>query len=495
MNPESFLFVIIMKERYYNMKKLLSLLLSITLILSSAAFSHTAFAAEWKSVIKDGVEYCYTVKDKAATITSTSPKKTSSKNSYKTISIPSKLGGYAVKTLAAHSTDCWENIVIPNSVETLEDASVGGYSTKTVKIGSGLKKINGDAFGGCNKLQSISVSSKNKNFTVYKNALYSKGKTKIYKYPASKIPESYTVISSVKTIGDGAFAYSTKLKTLTIGKNVKTIHSNMLNCTTSITKFSVDKKNKYFSVKDGVLFNKKKTTLVLYPCAKSGLSYKIPKGVTKISSRAFRFASKLGEVIFPSTLTEISSKAFQEAYKLKIADLPSKLKKIGSNAFESTAITKLVAPSTLESIGSSAFENCKSLKSVDLSKSKLTKISNRTFCGNTKLNEIKLPKTLKTVLNNAFGDAAITSLDLPASVTKMEEAFGGCYKLKSVTVRGMNTDISNAGFYRTQHIEYRDDEDMEGYTVYKYYITITAKKGSKAEQFALDNGIEFTELT
>jgi hypothetical protein len=473
-------------------KKEISLLVIFAMMFSLlSGLSINASAAQTKKSTVSGIIYYYTVSNKAATITSAEYKSGSSK----TLTLPSKLGGYAVKTIASNATQfvSRETVVIPDSVETLEDCSIGNTKTKNVKLGKNLKTIKGDPFSRCNHLSSISVNSNNKYFMVSKSVLYNKSKTVLYKYPAAKIPASYTVLSSVKTISNRAFADSSKLKNITLGKSVKTIKADAFFASSALTKFAVNKNNKNFLVKDGVLYNKKKTVIVFYPCAKSGSSYTVVSGVTKVSSRAFADALKLTEVKLPSSVTEIASKAFSNAGKLKTLSLPSKLKTIGNNAFESTALTQVTAPKTLETMGSGAYEFCSKLKSVDLSKSKLTKINSRTFSDCEKITEIKFPKTL-TAISTAFGNTAITKLDLPAGVTSVSNnAFSGCKKLSSIIVRGAETDISKC-VPKEQYIAYADENDSNGYIAYKYNFTITAPKGSKAERFALENSIEFFEL-
>ena len=478
------------------MKKVLSLVLSFILIISCFLISSATYAGDLKNKTINGIVYYYKVKNNAAAIIDSAYADINEIPEGNTLKIPSKLGKYPVKALEEHSVIAVsrEVVAIPNSVESIKEHSVGNSKTKTVQIGSGLKTIQHDPFGECRNLEKISVNSKNKNFVVYKNALYNKGKTTLYKYPAIKIPKDVTILSSVKTIGEGALADSRNLKTVNIGKNVKTIKPYAFNASEKISKFVLDKKNKNLTVKDGVVFNKKKTVLIIYPCAKSKEKYTVPKGVSKIAEGAFEYSSKLKEIKFPTTLTEISNRAFRNAYKLKIAKLPSKLRKIGNSAFEGSALTEVVAPKTLEVLGSSAFEACGKLKKVDLSKSKLTKINASAFSAG-KINELKLPKALKEIGNNAFAGNAIVSLDLPESVATIDHSFSGCSKLKTVIVRGMNTDISE-GMPRKEYITYAEDDEDEDYPIkaYKYSFKIQAKKGSKAEQFAIDNDIEFVEL-
>ena len=67
--------------------------------------------------------------------------------------------------------------------------------------------------------------------------------------------------------------------------------------------------NNNFSSENGVLFNKDRTTLICYPCAKTGLEYRIPSGVTNIKDQAFSH-SLLNSIIIPSSIINIESYAF-----------------------------------------------------------------------------------------------------------------------------------------------------------------------------------------
>ncbi len=66
---------------------------------------------------------------------------------------------------------------------------------------------------------------------------------------------------------------------LVIGKNIKQIYldTSLWKGELDITGFKVDSGNKYFTIVDGVLFNKDKSELVYYPNAKKGASYTVKK--------------------------------------------------------------------------------------------------------------------------------------------------------------------------------------------------------------------------
>jgi len=71
-----------------------------------------------------------------------------------------------------------------------------------------------------------------------------------------------------------------------------------------MTHYQVGSGNDYFSVVDGVLFNKDKTTLIAYPPAKSGTTYSIPISVDTLGMQSF-YNSTLLKLIIPSSVTTI----------------------------------------------------------------------------------------------------------------------------------------------------------------------------------------------
>jgi BspA type Leucine rich repeat region (6 copies) len=60
---------------------------------------------------------------------------------------------------------------------------------------------------------------------------------------------------------------------------------------------------------NGVLFDKNHTTLILFPCGKSG-SYTIPDGVTGIVAYAFAYCERLASVTIPGSVNNIEVGTF-----------------------------------------------------------------------------------------------------------------------------------------------------------------------------------------
>ena len=95
-------------------------------------------------------------------------------------------------------------------------------------------------------------------------------------------------------------------------------------------KITIDSKNPYYTIKDGVLFTKDIKTLVYYPSEKTDKVYRIPKSVIRIKPLAFARNSFLKEVILPDGLKEIGAGAFFNNHRLAKINLEQakKLKRI-----------------------------------------------------------------------------------------------------------------------------------------------------------------------
>jgi len=94
----------------------------------------------------------------------------------------------------------------------------------------------------------------------------------------------------------------------------------------------VDPSNLAFSSADGVLFNKKQTSLLEYPNGKGG-SYAIPVGVLRVASYAFDGCTNLTSVTIPNTVTNIMNQAFHSCSGLTSITIPASVQAIGAFAF------------------------------------------------------------------------------------------------------------------------------------------------------------------
>ncbi len=333
------------------MKKILSLFLAVVLVASSVilgSFNLTTGA-------ETSGYYEYKIQDGKAVITGVDTSISGA------VTIPSKLGGYAVSTIdddAFNNCEKITSVVIPEGVTTLGSfAFYSCDSLTSVSMPSTIVSINEYTFSTNSALKTIDVNSNNKNYCDINGVLFNKTATILLYYPESKTDTKYTIPSTVTEIGEYAFDGVDYLTNVTIPSSVKTIaDNNFYSCdslisvniadgvtsigkwvfsgcyelqsitipksvtsigdwsfasNTSFTAINVDSNNKNFSSVGGVLFNKNATTLIRYPSGKTNSSYTIPNGVTVIDKSAFYSADALTKITIPDSVKTIRDGAFE----------------------------------------------------------------------------------------------------------------------------------------------------------------------------------------
>ena len=167
--------------------------------------------------------------------------------------------------------------------------------------------------------------------------------------------KSITIPSSVTEIGGYAFRGCKGLKSITIPSSVTEIGENAFRGCKGLTSITADKNNKNYTSVNGVLFNKNKTEILVYPNAKSS-SYVIPSSVTEIGSAAFYDCTGLKSVTIPSSVKEIGIDAFSDCTGLKSVTISNGVTNIESWAFYGcTGLKNVTIPSSVAEICGSAF--------------------------------------------------------------------------------------------------------------------------------------------
>ena len=266
------------------------------------------------------------------------------------------------------------------------------------------------------------------NFEAVDGVIYSKGdKSTLYFFPPAKAVTDgkYTIKSWVKTVDKNAFLGSKTIKEVTVPTNVETINENAFNNMAGLEK---------------VIFSE-------------------PSKVQIIEKGAFGQCYKLKEVTLPKSLTELNQ-IFSLSENLETINVPadSKLTSINDNALQSNTKLKnfnFLGSCDLTTIKAGAFQGLAQLQEFKFPKGVST-IENNAFNGCQAMKTAKFDDNavITTIGAGAFADCGLTSIDIPKSVTKLEnEAFRKCSALTEVNVSENLTDISSQAFKYCENLE------------------------------------------
>lgn len=310
------------------------------------------------------------------------------------VEIPGTLAGLPVTRLGAS--------VFPNYLHLT-----------SVTIPASVKSIDADAFEQVYYLNDIKVDALNLAYSSLEGVLFDKSQTTLIDCPRGKAG-NYAIPDGVIRIGDGAFDYCFMGLSVTIPGSVTSIGAGAFDGS-SLTAISVDVLNPVYSSLDGVLFNKKQTTLIEYPKGRVG-SYTIPFGVTKFGYAFFACYSLEG-ITIPGSVDQIDGFAFSQCDSLTSVSIPKSVTTIGEEAFWGcNSLMTVKIPDGVTRVGREAFAFCYHLKSVTIGNHVML-IGNTAFAGCEALTSIKLPDSLLMIGSGAFNGCNLKSITIPPNVT------------------------------------------------------------------------------
>ena len=109
-------------------------------------------------------------------------------------------------------------------------------------------------------------------------------------------------------------------------------------------------------------------------------------------------------------------------------------------------IARVSLPEGLTNICDDAFYDCPNLQSIVIPNT-VTSIGRQAFYSCSNLTQVTLGNAVETIGNSAFSSTSITSINLPSSVTSIEDyAFSYCKKLTEITIPGSVSFIGNYAF-------------------------------------------------
>ena len=286
------------------------------------------------------------------------------------------------------------DVVIPDRIDnkkvtSIADSAFREKSITSVVFGQYVESISNQAFYSCQSLNKLDFS---------KSSVKTIGN---YAFASNKVLESVEFPDSLESIGDNAFkiyeGVENKLKSVKFGKGLKTIGN-------------------------GAFYHNRKLTNIEFT----------GENLTSIGSKAFQYCD---------FLTELNLKGNGETV-------------INYDAFYSNDALKKISLAGIKTIGDGAFEYCGDLNSVNFGEGLLSIGSDAfRYCPN--IETVSLPESLTTINDGAFKRCSkLTSIDIPNKVTKLNDnTFAYCTSLKNVSIGSGCTSISATAFVNTSSID------------------------------------------
>ncbi len=223
----------------------------------------------------------------------------------------------------------------------------------------------------------------------------------------------------------------------------------------------------------------------------------IPATVREISETAFENANKLKEIIceeggrygsFDGILYKNDFCILEKVpeAKTEINEYPENIRTIYENAFRNSSVKEVILPETVVNIREYSFA-FSGVEKVMIPES-VTLISKFAFYGSENLKEVVLPQSLEEIAANAFGHcSSLTEINLPYGLECVEGSAFHCAGLKSVVIPDSVNRIGDYafGYYSADDIEFVKDEEFE----------IQGRSGTIAEEYAIENGFKFTDVS
>ena len=337
-----------------------------------------------------------------------------------------------------------EEITLPESLSFILMKAFDGCSAlRRISLPRNVSVIVG-GFDGCDSLERIEVDPNNKDYVSVNGVLYSKDMCKIICYPSAHPDETFTIPSTITSLGNGIFTNCKNLKELYI-PNYADLAENIISKCPSLTAIHIHIQDIKGAPVDKNAFHGVYTSLcTLY----------VPKGCADDYRKHPAFAifpniqeEKQEETgISPIDMVELSPDGktliqVKDVYKqyLICLDIPEGVCIIGKHAFEDCCSLEHISfPETIETIEIGAFRKCRSLKELSLPSS-LREIQNFAFAECSSVTSKILPEGVRRLGFGIFEKVSIPEIFIPSSVKKIDpNAFRGCDQLSKIIVDPAN---------------------------------------------------------
>ena len=390
-----------------------------------------------------------------------------------------------------HDSDNYEwsstvtGVTLPNTITTIDSRAFAGSGITSLTLPASVTAVKGTKSMFWNtlisQLKEIRVAAGNTSFISDNGVLYTTGHKALIAIPNKYDLSSTTYIYSinpncVKVYPDAIPSYL-NIKKLNIPAATTDLSfgtwPQFSYSTFTLEEFDVDTDNSAFCSIDGVIYDKEKAQVLLYPPGKQDTHFTIPDNVTTVAKYVFYNNSYLTSINFnnvqtvdacavfscsllqtitiPSSLTSISTGAFQTCPKMSkyiveagnpnystddngvLFDkdkkiliayplgregnyaIPNTVTTIGYAAFyRSLNISSVTIPSSVVNLEQYAFRLMPNLTSVTFEEESQVKVFGYlAFYENPKLTVVTLPKSLATLGNSFSKCLALETINVP----------------------------------------------------------------------------------
>ena len=330
-------------------------------------------------------------------------------------------------------------VIVPGYVESIGEYAFYGCGAAKILFTSGamgnMELVVGDyAFAEMTNLKEITFEDGSAVTTLGKGAFANATGLRTFKVPAT-----------MKYIGDKAFDNATALKTITFAENgaeltfgnyvfndctalyevylpstIVKLNLGVFDGCVNISKVEVDENNANYKDIDGVVLSKDGKELLFFPKGRmpennsDGVKeYVLPEGVETISDGAFKGTMYVEKMVIPNTVTYLGRGAF-------------------ANCLELATLEFVVGNDTMAlTIDEGAFEGCAKVQSVILP-NRTQVIAAKAFY-NVSIKTIAFPSGVTTIGDYAFSNSSLTTVTIPAGLEFLgRNVFDSCVALKTV---------------------------------------------------------------
>lgn len=356
-----------------------------------------------------------------------------------------------------------EEINIPFGVVKIgKQALYNCKSLKEINLPETVFSIDSYAFAGCESVEKFNIP---KNVTYLNYGLFKNCKSL----------KSMNIGENITKLGKELFKKCTSLEEVYIPYTVKSIDTGIFDNCTSLCGIYIDSNNPSYTDLNGILVNKEKTKLILYPAGRTSKTYTVPIGITNFENGAFGYTQNLEKVIFQDGVESLSYELFYKNNSIKSVELSDSIKTINDRAFFScTNLEEITLPDSVTKLGTGVFTDCTSLKKAVIPYS-ISELSDNTFYNCSSLEDVTL-ENVKKIGKYAFKGTNLKSMVLDTTVEDVGIlAFVDCKYLRKVTCLNRNVDLklNSIGYYTSDNGEYYYRKGV---------VDIIGYKGSTAEK-------------